>query len=78
MWWERVAKKQIHQLFIREETERRREETTMGNFYHACLYALTMCPTHRTEQMGAVNRLKAKIVKVYSARLSRETVEKHN
>jgi hypothetical protein len=30
LWWERVAKVQINRLFIREGTERRREET-VGN-----------------------------------------------
>jgi hypothetical protein len=38
LWWERVVKGQIRRLFIRDGTERRREETHVENVYCACLY----------------------------------------
>lgn len=38
MWWERFVKRKIRHPFVSEGTERRREETTMEIFYHACLY----------------------------------------
>jgi hypothetical protein len=44
MWWERVVKKQIRLLFIRESTEARRDAREMENFYHAYLYDLLQMP----------------------------------
>jgi len=77
MCCERVAKTQICELFIREGMDRRRKDITMEKYCHACLFDLLQYPTHRAEQMAAVNRLKAKLVKLYRARLSRGTVDKH-
>ena len=71
VWWERVAKKQLRQLFTCEGTERRREEKNLENFYHACLYGLIQNPPHPVEETAAVNLIKAKTVKLYSERLAR-------
>jgi len=66
MWWERVAKKQIHLLLTREGTKRRKENN--GNFFY---HDLLQNPSHQAEKMAAVNRLKTKLVKLYCARLAR-------
>jgi len=73
MWWERVAKTQIRKLFIIEGTERRMDDNTLENFYHACLYD----PSHRVEGIATVNRIKAKIVKLYSALDNRVVKSRH-
>jgi hypothetical protein len=44
MWWERVAKKQLRHLFTCEGTERRRDDTALEHFYHACLCDLLQTP----------------------------------
>lgn len=50
----------------------------MENFYRACLYELLQYPARRAEEIPTVNRLKTKHINLYSARLSRGTVETHN
>ena len=47
----------------------------MENLYHAGLYDLLQYPTHRVEQLAAVNLLKVKLVILYSTTLPRATVE---
>jgi hypothetical protein len=59
IWWERVAKPQISEIFISEGTERRRDDNTLENVHHACLYEVIQYP-HQVEGMAAVNRIKAK------------------
>jgi len=44
MWWERVVKKQIRLLFIREGTEAQRDARDVENVYHVCLYDLLQMP----------------------------------
>jgi hypothetical protein len=48
LWWEMVAKVHIKRLFIREGTERRREEKQMENFYYASLYDAVKHPLPHT------------------------------
>jgi hypothetical protein len=75
MWWERVAKMRMKELFIQEGTVKRREETQMENFYYACLYDLLQRPIQHAERRAALNNLKAKIVKLHNARLARGQIE---
>jgi len=62
LWWEWVAKVHIKRLFIREGTERQREETEMETFYYACLYDALKHPLQHEERKATINRLQAKIV----------------
>jgi len=58
-----------------EGMERRRDDTEMENFYHACLYDLLQNPEHRVGRAAKLNSLKAKLVKQCSARLACGTIE---
>ena len=49
------------------------DDNTLENFYHACLYD----PSHRVEGIATVNRIKAKIVKLYSALDNRVVKSRH-
>jgi hypothetical protein len=52
-WWERVAKKQLLTLFVRERAERRRDEQEMENVYYACIYdILQSSPWERKQSRG--------------------------
>jgi hypothetical protein len=68
MWWERVVKKQICLLFIREGTEARRDAREMENFYHACLYDLLQIPEQHENRTAKINQLKAKLVNLFTTR----------
>jgi hypothetical protein len=67
-WWERMAKKQLRTLFVREGAEGRHDEQQMENFYYACIYILHS-PHGRGNRIEALNMLKAKIVRLHSKRL---------
>jgi len=75
MWSERVAKVHIKELFIREGTVKRREETQKENFYYACLYDILQRPIQHAERRAAINRPKAKTVKLHNGRLARGQIE---
>jgi len=75
MWWERVAKKQILLLLIREGTEKHKDDREMENIYLACLYDLLKDPTHEAMWAAKVNLSKAKLVKLYSIRLASRTID---
>jgi hypothetical protein len=68
-WWEKVAKKQLSTLFVREATERRRDERNMENFYYACIYDILQSPHERENRIEALNLLKAKIGRLNGKRL---------
>jgi hypothetical protein len=75
LWWERVAKVRLKGLFIKERTERRREDKKMENFYYACLYAALQHPLQHAERKAAINRLQAKIVLLHTAKMAQEEIE---
>jgi hypothetical protein len=75
MWWERVIKNQMRKLLNSERAMRRRDEIALENFYHACLYDLLRPPPPQEEGIAAVNQFKAKIIRLYSARLARGNIE---
>ena len=55
----------IKRLFIREGTERRREESEMENIYYAWLYDILQQLLQHAERRAAINHLKAKVVHPY-------------
>jgi hypothetical protein len=76
MWWERVVKNQIRKLLTSEGARRRRDDIVLENFYHACLCDLLRTPPpHQEEGIAAVNKVNAKIIRLYSARLARGNIE---
>jgi len=70
MWWKRAAKKQTRLLFMREGTEKRRDDRDMENFYHACLYELLQDHANQAMRAAKVNLSKPKLVKLYSTRFT--------
>ena len=40
MWWDRLCKRKIRQLFQREQTERQRERRMMENHLRECVYGV--------------------------------------
>jgi hypothetical protein len=78
IWWERFVKRKIRHLFLSEGTERRWEETTMENFYHVCLYDILQDTNPQKEKTATLDHLKAKLVRLYSTKLARGTIDAHN
>ena len=74
MWWERVVKKQIRLLFIREGTEARRDAREMENLNHACFYDLLQMP-EREKQTAKINHMKAKLVNLFNTTRARGMIE---
>jgi zona occludens toxin (predicted ATPase) len=75
IWWERVAKKQLRKLLITEGAVRRRDDLALGNFYHAALYDLTQSPPPHEDKITTINHIKAKIFRIYAARLRHGNIE---
>ena len=74
-WWERVAKNQLRKLLITEGAMRRREDLALGNFYHAALYDLLQSPPPHEDKIDTINHIKAKIVRLYAARLRHGNIQ---
>jgi hypothetical protein len=75
MWWEKVVKNQIRKLLTSEGARRRKDDIALENFYHACLSDLLRRPPHQEDGMANINQFKAKIIRLYSARLARGNIE---
>jgi hypothetical protein len=73
--WERVAKKQLRKPLIKEGAMRRRDDLALGNFYHAALYDLLQSPSPHENKITTINRIKAKIVRLYVARLMHGNID---
>jgi hypothetical protein len=74
-WLERVAKNQLRKLLITEGSMRRRDDIARGNFYHAALYDLLQSPPPHEDNITTINHIKAKIVRLYAARLRHGNIE---
>jgi hypothetical protein len=68
-----VVKNQLRKL-LTSEGSKKMDDRSLENFYYACLYDLLKRP-HHEEGIAAVNHVKAKIVRLYSARLACGNVE---
>jgi hypothetical protein len=74
-WWERVAKKRLRFLFMREGALKRRDEQMMEDFYYACMYDALLDTVGNTRRTEALNLLKAKIVRLNSRRMERVNLD---
>jgi hypothetical protein len=74
-WWERVAKNQLRKLLITEGAMTRRNDLALANFHHAVLYDLLESPPQHEDKIMTINHIKAKIVRVYAARLRHGNIE---
>ena len=63
-WCKRYVKRMIRLLFIQEGSERRRDRSTMENFYYEALYAILQ-ETHQHET-SPLKQPKARIVRLHS------------
>jgi hypothetical protein len=75
IWWERVAKNQLLIILNTEGAMRRRDELALENFYHAALYELLQSPPPHEDKIMTVNHIKAKIFRLYTARLRYGNIE---
>jgi hypothetical protein len=75
MWWERVVKKQIRLLFMREGTEAGSDAREVENFHHACLYKLITNARKTREKTVKINHLKAKLVELLNTTRARGMIE---
>jgi len=62
MWWDRLCKKKIRQLYQREQAERRRDHCMMENHLYECTYDILQVPGPSDQTLTALNHLKAKIM----------------
>jgi hypothetical protein len=68
-WWKKSVKQQIRKLFMSLGAEKRHEEREMENLYYQCIYDIIQNPEKRRRMMADVNKFKAKIVQMHSARM---------
>ena len=71
MWWDRLCKKKIRQLYQREQAEHRRDRRMMENHLYECMYEVLQRPDSSDQTLPALNRLKAKIVRLQNRRLQK-------
>jgi hypothetical protein len=68
------VKNQIRKL-ISEGAKRRKDDIALENFYHACLYDLLRRTPQQEDGMATINQFKAKIIRLYGARLACGNIE---
>jgi hypothetical protein len=74
-WWERVAKKRLSYLFMREGAIKRRDGQMMEDFYYACMYDALLDMDGNTRRTATLNMLKANIVRLHSHRMERVNLD---
>ena len=71
IWWARLCKRKIRQLFQREQAERRRDHRMMENHLYDSMYDLLKRPGPSDQKLPVLNRLKAKNVRLHNRRLQK-------
>ena len=77
MWWERHVKKHIQRLARQEEAERSKDHRLMEQHLYECLYDIIQGHTPETEKFQALQRYKAKIVRLHSKRRANILLDTH-
>jgi len=57
MWWDRLCKKKIRQLYQREQAEHLRDHCMMENHLYECMYDVLKRPDPSDQTLPALNRL---------------------
>ena len=68
MWWERCVKPQLKRLLRQEEAERRANYRNIGNHFYECLYDILRSNDSATDKVPALQRYKAKLVRLHAER----------
>jgi len=68
MWWERCVKPQLKRLLRQEEAERRANYRNMENHLYECLYDILRSNDPATDKLPALQRYKAKLVRLHAER----------
>jgi len=71
MWWDRLCKKKIRQVFRREQAGHRRDCCMMENHLYECVYDVLQRPGPSDLTLFALHCLKAKIMRLHSRRLQK-------
>jgi hypothetical protein len=70
IWWERSCKRRIQGFFRKVQAERMRDRRAMENYYYECMYERLHQPAHNADTRTALQKLKAKIVRLHNLRLN--------
>jgi hypothetical protein len=65
-WWKRCVKSQLKRFLRQEEAERRTHHRNMENHLYLCLYDILKSTAPATENLPALQRYKAKLVRLYA------------
>ena len=71
MWWERYVKKPLQRLLRQEESERTSNLRIMEYHLYGCLYDILLSDSPETDKFPALQRYKAKIVRLHPERNAR-------
>ena len=68
-WWTKSVKHQLRKYWLHVCAEAKREDREMENFLYSCLYDILQTPQARAGNIGAMNRITAKIVDLHRKRM---------
>jgi hypothetical protein len=74
-WWEPYVKKHLQRLVRQEETELRRNHRLMENHLYKCLYDILRNDAPETEKLPALQRYKAKMVRLHATRRAKPLLD---
>ena len=71
MWWERYVKKQLRHLIRQEDSKHNKGHRLMENHLYGCIYDILRSDAPETENLPALRRYKAKIVRLHASRMKK-------
>ena len=71
LWWCRLVKRKLKQLYMREGTAKLREAKIMENHYYECIYELLQDNRPPDEKFVTLNRLRGKIINLHCVPLQK-------
>ena len=75
MWWEWCVKPQLQRLFRQEEAEQRSNYKHMENHLYECLYDVLRSNTPAKDKLPALQRYKAKLVRLHVERANKALLD---
>jgi len=77
MWWERCVKKRLPILICKEQYERYKYYKIMENHLYQCIYDILLSDIPEPAKLPALQRYKAKIVRLHSRRMEKVMLNKN-
>jgi hypothetical protein len=75
MWWSRLNKRRIKQLFIAERAEKKRDRKQMDEFYYAAINSLLIGNTVGAATATKLQELKTRIVRLHGANRQQRLID---